>query len=95
MWRQRFRQKKRYDAPHYVADVVIGGAQLIVEVELTAPQKQYYRAIYEQNTAFLFRGGGKDGPRLANLAMEIRKCCNHPFLIKGISSYLRAPQTLS
>jgi hypothetical protein len=29
---------------------------LIIDVELTVPQKQYYRAIYEQNTAFLYKG---------------------------------------
>lgn len=57
--------------------------EIIVEVELTVPQKQYYRAIYEQNKSFLFRGATKDGPRLTNLAMELRKCCNHPYLIRG------------
>merc|ERR1711871_1470529 len=57
--------------------------EVIVEVELTIPQKQYYRAIYEQNTQFLYKSGAKDGPRLSNLAMELRKCCNHPFLVKG------------
>jgi superfamily II DNA or RNA helicase len=57
--------------------------EIIVEVELTVQQKQYYRAIYEQNKSFLFRGATKDGPRLTNLAMELRKCCNHPFLIRG------------
>ena len=57
--------------------------EIIIEVELTVPQKQYYRAIYEQNTSFLYRGEAKDGPRLSNLAIELRKCCNHPFLVKG------------
>lgn len=57
--------------------------EVIIEVELTVPQKQYYRAIYEQKTGFLYKGGAKDGPSLSNLAMELRKCCNHPFLIKG------------
>ena len=57
--------------------------EVIIEVELTISQKQYYRAIYEQNTSFLYKSGTKDGPRLTNLAMELRKCCNHPFLVKG------------
>eukprot|EP00981_Chlorochromonas_danica_P016009 scaffold15198_cov338-Ochromonas_danica.AAC.1 len=57
--------------------------EIIIEVELTVPQKQYYRAIYEQKTQFLYKQGAKDGPSLSNLAMELRKCCNHPFLIKG------------
>jgi hypothetical protein len=51
--------------------------ETIVEVELTALQKQYYRALFEQNTQFLLRGAGKrrvaDRPNLMNLAMELRK----------------------
>lgn len=62
--------------------------EIIVEVELTVPQKQYYRAIYEQKTQFLYKSGAKDGPSLSNLAMELRKCCNHPFLIKGAPAEL-------
>jgi SNF2 family DNA or RNA helicase len=62
--------------------------EIIIEVELTVPQKQYYRAIYEQKTQFLYKQGSKDGPSLSNLAMELRKCCNHPFLIKGASQEL-------
>ena len=37
--------------------------EIIIDVELTVPQKQYYRAIYEMNTAFLFKGEAKVGPR--------------------------------
>jgi superfamily II DNA or RNA helicase len=62
--------------------------EIIIEVELTVPQKQYYRAIYEQKTNFLYKQGAKDGPNLTNLAMELRKCCNHPFLIKGAGAEL-------
>lgn len=62
--------------------------EIVIEVELTAPQKQYYRAIYEQKTGFLYKSGTKDGPSLSNLAMELRKCCNHPFLIKGAQNEL-------
>lgn len=53
------------------------------QVELTEIQKQYYRAIYEQNTTFLLQGKkrAQDGPSLMNLAMQLRKCCNHPYLI--------------
>ncbi|TYZ64179.1 hypothetical protein PybrP1_006326 [[Pythium] brassicae (nom. inval.)] len=59
--------------------------ETIVEVELTVLQKQYYRAIYEMNTEFLSRGRKKvQTPSLMNVAMELRKCCNHPFLIKGV-----------
>jgi chromodomain-helicase-DNA-binding protein 7 len=30
--------------------------ETIVEVELTSVQKRYYRAIFEKNTGFLYRG---------------------------------------
>ena len=48
-------------------------------------QKQYYRAIFERNRAFLMKGAG--GMGVANLnfiEMELRKCCNHPFLLRGV-----------
>lgn len=58
--------------------------ETIIEVELTSEQKKYYRSIYERNTKFLYRGGkAKNGPSLMNIMMELRKCCNHPFLIRG------------
>jgi chromodomain-helicase-DNA-binding protein 7 len=65
--------------------------EVIIEVELTAPQKQYYRALYENNKTFLCRsnsGSKHNGPSLTNLAMELRKCCNHPFLIRGAEEEL-------
>ncbi|CAK4318492.1 unnamed protein product [Aphanomyces euteiches] len=59
--------------------------ETIIEVELTVLQKQYYRAIYERNSEFLSRGNKKaHAPSLMNIVMELRKCCNHPFLIQGV-----------
>ncbi|RHY34335.1 hypothetical protein DYB32_001021 [Aphanomyces invadans] len=59
--------------------------ETIIEVELTAVQKQWYRAIYERNTAFLMRGQGSNNiPNLMNVMMELRKCCNHPYLNNGV-----------
>ncbi|TGZ75016.1 hypothetical protein CRM22_000623 [Opisthorchis felineus] len=58
--------------------------ETIVEVELTNIQKKYYRAIMERNFAFLCKGSTySNAPNLMNVMMELRKCCNHPFLIKG------------
>ncbi|XP_018079243.1 chromodomain-helicase-DNA-binding protein 7 isoform X2 [Xenopus laevis] len=60
--------------------------ETIIEVELTNVQKKYYRAILEKNFAFLSKGGGgshANVPNLLNTMMELRKCCNHPYLIKG------------
>ena len=56
-----------------------------IQVSLTKIQKQFYRAIYERNTQFLYRGSKpSNGPSLMNVMMELRKCCNHPYLIKGV-----------
>ena len=58
--------------------------ETIVEVELTNIQKKYYRAIIERNFSFLAKGGTSSNvPNLMNTMMELRKCCNHPFLING------------
>ena len=57
--------------------------ETIIEVELTNAQKKYYRAILERNFAFLSKGGSGNVPSLMNTMMELRKCCNHPYLING------------
>uniref|UniRef100_A0A7N6B9N4 DNA helicase n=1 Tax=Anabas testudineus TaxID=64144 RepID=A0A7N6B9N4_ANATE len=64
--------------------------ETIIEVELTNIQKKYYRAILEKNFSFLSKGGAGGGggggasvPNLLNTMMELRKCCNHPYLITG------------
>lgn len=58
--------------------------ETIIEVELTPIQKRYYRAILEKNFAFLTQGcTASNSPNLLNAMMELRKCCIHPFLIKG------------
>jgi len=59
--------------------------ETIIEVELTLVQKQYYRAILERNRLFLYRGCDKSNlPGLSNIEMQLRKCCNHPYLINGV-----------
>lgn len=58
--------------------------ETIIAVELTTLQKQYYRAIYDKNKSFLFRGTKNALPTLNNIQLQLRMCCNHPFLIKGV-----------
>ncbi len=59
--------------------------ETIIDVELTTVQKQYYRAIFEKNHAFLMQSmKGNMMPKLMNIQMELRKCCNHPWLIHGV-----------
>ena len=51
-----------------------------------------YRAIYERNLTFLKTqatpNGPAHGPSLMNIVMELRKCCNHPFLIEGAEAQI-------
>lgn len=59
--------------------------ETIVEVELTSLQKRYYRAILERNREFLNRGcSSTNVPNLINAVIQLRKVCNHPFLIPGV-----------
>ena len=48
--------------------------ETVVQVELTAVQKQWYRAIYERNLDFLSSAAGSShAPSLMNIVMELRK----------------------
>uniref|UniRef100_A0A0K0D7L3 Helicase C-terminal domain-containing protein n=1 Tax=Angiostrongylus cantonensis TaxID=6313 RepID=A0A0K0D7L3_ANGCA len=55
--------------------------ETIIEVQLSDTQKKFYRAILERNFTHLCKG--TSAPSLMNVMMELRKCCNHPFLIQG------------
>ncbi|KAL3796209.1 hypothetical protein ACHAWO_010489 [Cyclotella atomus] len=61
--------------------------ETLIEVEPTPLQKQYYRALYKNmNLKFLHPNGKKTAncPCLNNLAIQLRKCCNHPFMLNGV-----------
>ncbi|ETO31825.1 hypothetical protein RFI_05292, partial [Reticulomyxa filosa] len=55
----------------------------IIWVELTFFQKKWYRAVYEKSYDSL-RKLGAARTSLMNVAMQLRKCCNHPFLIHNV-----------
>ena len=70
-----------------VAKDIPAKEETLIDVELTSIQKQYYRAIFEHNLSFLNMGVTRNvAPKLMNIQMELRKCCNHPFLLDGIES---------
>jgi hypothetical protein len=51
-----------------------------------------YRAIFEHNHGFLMQTlKGSGMPKLMNIQMELRKCCNHPFLINGVEQNEMVP----
>ncbi|MES1916636.1 MAG: hypothetical protein MHM6MM_008442, partial [Cercozoa sp. M6MM] len=58
--------------------------ETVIEVELTALQKRWYKRVYERKVELLHDKGKFRVPSLRNVAMELRKCCNHPFLMNGV-----------
>lgn len=59
----------------------------VVPVELTPVQAEYYRALLTKNYQLLRQvGGGKPGGQqqsMLNIMMQLRKVCNHPYLLVG------------
>lgn len=52
-------------------------------VQLTELQRQWYRTLLEKDVSALNAIGGTDRVRLLNILMQLRKCCNHPYLFDG------------
>lgn len=59
----------------------------VVPVELTSVQAEYYRALLTKNYQLLRQvSGGKAGGQqqsMLNIMMQLRKVCNHPYLLAG------------
>ncbi|KAK8660877.1 hypothetical protein V6N13_051785 [Hibiscus sabdariffa] len=56
-----------------------GKSQVILKCDLSAWQKAYYQQVTEKGRVGLDNGSGKS-KSLQNLTMQLRKCCNHPYL---------------
>lgn len=75
------------------ADVLTGmpsKQELIVRVELSAMQKKYYKNILTRNFDALNVKNGGTQMSLINIIMELKKCCNHPYLF--MKACLEAPK---
>jgi chromodomain-helicase-DNA-binding protein 4 len=75
------------------ADVLTGmpsKSELIVRVELSPMQKKYYRNILTRNFEALSVKSGGTQISLVNIIMELKKCCNHPYLFTKAS--IEAPK---
>ncbi|XP_067117973.1 chromodomain-helicase-DNA-binding protein 3 isoform X4 [Osmerus mordax] len=67
--------------------------ELIVRVELSPMQKKYYKLILTRNFEALNSKGGGNQVSLLNIMMDLKKCCNHPYLFPVAS--MEAPKTVS
>uniref|UniRef100_A0A8C6KMZ6 Chromodomain helicase DNA binding protein 1 n=1 Tax=Nothobranchius furzeri TaxID=105023 RepID=A0A8C6KMZ6_NOTFU len=54
----------------------------ILRVEMSAIQKQYYKWILTRNYKALSKGTKGSTSGFLNIMMELKKCCNHCYLIK-------------
>ncbi|KAA8544555.1 hypothetical protein F0562_022586 [Nyssa sinensis] len=55
----------------------------ILRVEMSPLQKQYYKWILERNFHDLNKGVRGNQVSLLNIVVELKKCCNHPFLFES------------
>ncbi|UMM35871.1 hypothetical protein L5515_008295 [Caenorhabditis briggsae] len=75
------------------ADVLTGmpsKSELIVRVELSQMQKKWYKNILTRNFDALNVKNGGTQMSLMNVLMELKKCCNHPYLF--VKASLEAPK---
>ncbi|XP_062277598.1 chromodomain-helicase-DNA-binding protein 2 isoform X2 [Scomber scombrus] len=54
----------------------------ILRVDMSAQQKQFYKWILTRNYRALSKGTRGSSAGFLNIVMELKKCCNHSFLIK-------------
>ncbi|PIA60914.1 hypothetical protein AQUCO_00300438v1 [Aquilegia coerulea] len=57
--------------------------ELILRVDLSSKQKEYYKAILTRNYELLTRRGGEK-ISLNNVVMELRKLCCHAYMLEGV-----------
>ncbi|XP_042491047.1 probable ATP-dependent DNA helicase CHR12 isoform X1 [Macadamia integrifolia] len=59
-----------------------GKTQVILKCDMSAWQRAYYQQVTDLGRVGLDTGYGKS-KSLQNLSMQLRKCCNHPYLFVG------------
>uniref|UniRef100_A0A2N9IWR4 CHD3-type chromatin-remodeling factor PICKLE n=1 Tax=Fagus sylvatica TaxID=28930 RepID=A0A2N9IWR4_FAGSY len=88
---EKVEELKKLVAPHMLRRLKKDAMQNIppktermVPVELSSIQAEYYRAMLTKNYQIL-RNIGKGVPQqsMLNIVMQLRKVCNHPYLIPG------------
>ncbi|EFJ50690.1 hypothetical protein VOLCADRAFT_80059 [Volvox carteri f. nagariensis] len=55
--------------------------ETILKIGMSDMQKKWYAALLQKDIDAL--NGGADRAKLLNVVMQLRKCCNHPYLFQG------------
>ncbi|XP_055600727.1 chromodomain-helicase-DNA-binding protein Mi-2 homolog [Uranotaenia lowii] len=58
-------------------------SEFIVRVDLSPLQKKFYKYILTRNFEALNPRGGGGACSLINIMMDLKKCCNHPYLFQA------------
>ncbi|KAL3687398.1 hypothetical protein R1sor_013707 [Riccia sorocarpa] len=66
--------------------------EIVVPVDMNSVQSEYYKALLTKNY-LLLRNGAKQQSML-NIVMQLRKVCNHPYLIPGTEPETGTPEFL-
>jgi chromodomain-helicase-DNA-binding protein 7 len=56
-------------------------SETIIDVEMSANQKTYYRGILEKNKTAMLKS--LTAANFNSISTQLRKCCNHPYLISA------------
>lgn len=54
--------------------------ETILKIGMSEMQKKYYAALLQKDIEAV--NGGAERARLLNIVMQLRKCCNHPYLFQ-------------
>ena len=54
-------------------------SEIIIDVEMSTVQKAYYRGVLEKNKSAMLKGLAS--ANFNTISIQLRKCCNHPFLV--------------
>ena len=65
----------------FTHEVLPPKTERVLQVPLSPMQKYYYTKMLREQSEARSGGGGKDRGRMANLLVQLRKCCNHPYLL--------------
>mmetsp|Transcript_40687 Transcript_40687/g.90456 ORF Transcript_40687/g.90456 Transcript_40687/m.90456 type:complete len:1088 (-) Transcript_40687:511-3774(-) len=55
--------------------------ETILKIGMTEMQRKWYAGLLQKDIDAL--NGGSDRSKLLNVVMQLRKCCNHPYLFQG------------
>lgn len=59
--------------------------ETILKIGMSEMQKKYYAALLQKDIEAV--NGGAERSRLLNIVMQLRKCCNHPYLFQVRGGY--------